>query len=82
MSQEAHPGPSGSTGSCLQYIQRKGGIVLLRAGYQFLRKRQNKSGAVVWECHLRRKNKCSGILTIKVSTYFFGFFFHAKSDNG
>lgn len=77
MSQEPQAGPSRSTESCLQYIKRKGGIVLLRAGYQFLKKKEYKTGSVIWECHLRRRNKCTGTITIKVCSFFFIFIFHA-----
>ncbi|CAG9136491.1 unnamed protein product [Plutella xylostella] len=60
----SQPGISGGSGD-LKYINRKGGTILLHAGHQFTKKSLYKSGAVVWECHLRKKNKCTGTLKIK-----------------
>ncbi|KAJ8718895.1 hypothetical protein PYW07_016451 [Mythimna separata] len=63
-SEESSPGPSGEKYG-LKYINRKGGTVLLYAGYQFTKKCTYKSGAIVWECHLRKKTKCTGTITIR-----------------
>lgn len=67
MSGNSQPGPSGS--SDLKQIHRKGGTILLHAGHQFTKKSTCKSGAEVWECHLRKKNKCPGTIKIKVSNF-------------
>ncbi|KAJ8724553.1 hypothetical protein PYW08_016027 [Mythimna loreyi] len=64
MLQESLPGPFGGRNE-LKYITRKGGIVLLHDGYQFVRKITYKNGAIVWECYLRKKTKCTGTMTIK-----------------
>lgn len=67
MSQQ--PGTSGGR-SVLEFIQRKGGTILLHAGHQFTKKTTNKNGETTWECHLRKKTKCTGTMKInKVSKY-------------
>jgi hypothetical protein len=43
-------------GSCssgkehLSYINRKGGKILLHAGYEYMLKIKHKSGLIIWEC--------------------------------
>lgn len=66
MSQEPQAGPSGGDFE-MRYVHRKGGTILLRAGYQFTKKETYKSGVAVWECYLRKKTKCHGKIQIKVS---------------
>lgn len=59
------PGCSYDT-SDYNFINRNGGTLLLRDGYQYTKKRKNKE-TVVWRCVNYHKNiKCSGSLTVKV----------------
>nr|XP_049693357.1 uncharacterized protein LOC126053954 [Helicoverpa armigera] len=73
MSEEADNQPStssGKTGS-LTFITRNGGLVLMRAGYQYTKKRENKNGWTHWRCvNVNVKVKeCSGSLQIKCSIF-------------
>lgn len=66
MSEEADNQPStssGKTGS-LTFITRNGGLVLMRVGYQYTKKRENKNGWTHWRCV--NVKECSGSLQIKV----------------
>lgn len=68
MSQEPQPSTSAMEGKReFKYIHRKGGTILLHAGYQLTKKSTYKSGATVWECHIRKKTKCAGTIKIQVS---------------
>lgn len=60
--------PSCSTGlPSLTFIKRNGGTVLLRTGHQYILKEKYKNGMAAWECINRRKQKCGGKVTLKVS---------------
>lgn len=53
------------------FIERNGGVVLLRNGHQYTKIRtDNKTGAEVWRCVKWRK-KCGATVTLKVSTAVF-----------
>lgn len=60
-------GSSSSGKVHLTYINRKGGTILLHGGYEYIIKRKHKSGLIIWECTNRKKNKCKGLIKIKVS---------------
>ena len=51
------------------YIKRGGGTILLHAGYQYSLKEKYKNETVAWECVHRKKTKCCGKITLKVSNY-------------
>lgn len=53
--------------SSLKYITRGGGTVLLHAGYQYTLKEKYKNGAMAWECINRKRKRCGGKITLKVS---------------
>lgn len=64
MSQE--PSASASTSQPavgLEFIHKNGGKILLRAGHQYVKHRDNKNGSVKWRCSNYRK-KCKSGLTI------------------
>lgn len=48
----------------LTFIKKNGGLVLLRAGYQYTKKRVNKNGWSHWRCV--KIKQCSGSLQLKV----------------
>lgn len=66
MADEADNQPSTSSGKPreLTFIHRNGGLVLLRAGHQYTKKRENKNGWSHWRCV--NVKDCSGSLQIKV----------------
>ena len=60
--------PSCSTGlPSVTFLKRNGGTVLLHTGHQYITKEKYKNGTVAWECINRRKQKCGGKITLKVS---------------
>lgn len=64
---DENPGCSNDISS-LKYIERGGGTVLLHAGYQYTLKEKYKNGSVAWECIHRKRKRCGGKITLKVST--------------
>jgi hypothetical protein len=55
--------------SSLTYIERGGGTVLLHAGHQYTLKEKYKNGTMAWECIHRKRKRCGGKITLKVSTH-------------
>lgn len=68
MSYNADNKPSMSTKFTegLTFIKRNGGVVLLRTGYQYTKKRVNKNGWSFWRCVNVQRYKCNGSLQIMV----------------
>ncbi|XP_026736837.1 uncharacterized protein LOC113500301 [Trichoplusia ni] len=65
MSQDnSQPSTSANNSGELTFIKRNGGIVLLRAGHQYSKKTDYKSGCSTWRCINWRK-KCQGYINIK-----------------
>lgn len=64
MADEAGPSTSSGKPRELTFIHRNGGLVLLRAGHQYTKKRENKNGWSHWRCV--NVKDCSGSLQIKV----------------
>ncbi|XP_053618109.1 uncharacterized protein LOC128679717 [Plodia interpunctella] len=58
------PSTSNNSGGEFTIIQRNGGAVLLRAGYQYTKKITFKSGCITWRCVNWRK-KCPAYINIK-----------------
>lgn len=60
---------SSGSGDELKFIKKLSATILVRAGHQYCLKKQYKSGAGIWECVLRKKEKCRGSVTINVSIF-------------
>ncbi|KAL0810826.1 hypothetical protein ABMA28_010136 [Loxostege sticticalis] len=52
-------------GSEFQIIERKGGHVLLCNGHQYYKHRKYANESVIWYCCGRKKEKCTGSLTLE-----------------
>lgn len=58
----------------IKIIRRKGGNVLLLNGYEFYKHKDNKNTPTsIWTCSKKRKNKCSGSVTVNYVSYFISY---------
>jgi hypothetical protein len=66
MSEEhnSQPSTSSTDSERLIYINRNGGVVLLRAGHQYSKKKEYANGWSLWRCVKWRQN-CSGSVNVK-----------------
>lgn len=58
--------PSSSNASDLTFVEtERGGLLLMRGGHQYHKRRINKNGTTVWCCVKRQSLKCTGIAITK-----------------